>query len=252
MVKIIALSNHKGGVGKSCSTANIGAALSRSKKKVLLIDLDAQANLSLSFGIKDVKKGIYEALAGKVFLKDVIVKINNGLDLIPSSLDLCGAESELNAESGRELILKELLEPIKKNYDYILIDCPPSLGLLTLNAMTAADEVYIPLQAQFFALQGVSKLTEVINKIRKRLNPKLKIGGVFLTQYDKRKILNRDTGKAIEKFFKTQVFKTKIRDNVSLAECPASAKSIFNYAPKSTGALDYLALTKEILKRSKK
>lgn len=252
MTKIISFANHKGGVGKSTSAINIGTGLNRDKQRVLLIDLDPQANLSLGLGLKDANKGIYDALTGKVSLHDIIVSIGEDFDLVPSSLSLCGAEIELSSESGREFILKELLEGIKSNYDFIIIDCPPSLGLLTLNALTASDEVYIPLQAQFLAMQGVSKLTEVISKIQKRLNPRLEIGGVFLTQYDKRKILNRDIGQAIENFFKTKVFKTKIRDNVALAECPASGKDIFSYAPKSAGALDYLSLTKEILARNGK
>ena len=252
MVNVLAFSNHKGGVGKSCSVANIGAALNKSKKRVLLIDLDPQANLSLGFGIKNAEKSVYEALAGRFSLRDTALNVKKGLDIIPSSLSLCGAEIELSSESGREFILKELLEPIKNDFDYVLIDCPPSLGLLTLNALTAANEVYIPLQAQFFAMQGVSKLVEVIGKIQNRLNPKLEIGGVFLTQYDKRKILNRDIGLAIEGYFKNKVFKTRIRDNVALAECPASGKDIFSYAPKSAGAIDYLALTKEILARNSK
>lgn len=249
MVHVLSFSNHKGGVAKSTSVANIGVALHKSKKRVLLIDLDPQANLSLGFGIRNAERGVYEALTGSFTLSEIMLNIYDGLDLIPSNLSLCAAEIELSSESGREFILRELLDPIKDEYDYILIDCPPSLGLLTLNALTAANEVYIPMQAQFFAMQGITKLTEVINKIQKRLNPKLEIGGVFMTQYDKRTILNRDIGKAIETFFKSKVFKTKIRNNISLAECPASGKDIFAYAPKSTGALDYLALTKEILAR---
>ena len=250
MTKILSFANHKGGVAKSTSTANIGAALAQNGQRVLLIDLDPQANLSLGFGVKNSEKGVYGALLGRFSLHDTKLNIKKGLDLIPSSLSLCGAEIELSSESGREFILKELLDPIKNDYDYVLIDCPPSLGLLTLNALTAANEVYIPMQAQFLAMQGVSALTEVISKIQMRLNPKLKIGGVFLTQFDNRKILNRDTGISIENFFKSKVFKTRIRDNVALAECPAAGKDIFTYAPKSAGAADYMALTKELLARS--
>ncbi len=249
--RIICLSNHKGGVAKTCSAVNIGAGLSKLGKTCLLIDLDAQANLSLSFGITNPKHSIYGALKGDYKLKSAIVKVSEKLHVVPSTLDLSGAEIELSSEAGREVILKELLAPLKKQYDYIIIDCPPSLGLLTINALTASESVFIPLQAQFLALQGLSKLTEVISKIQKRLNKKLSIGGVIITQYDKRKILNRDVSSTIETHFKDTIFKTKIRDNVSLAESPSSGKDIFRYNPKSYGAKDYLDLCKEIIKQTK-
>lgn len=252
MTKIISLSNHKGGVGKSCSTANIGAFLHKSKKKVLLIDLDPQANLSLGFGIKNAEMGIYEVLMGKCLIKETIVSVKENFDLVPSHLGLCGAEIELSSESGREFILRDVLSAIKGKYDYILIDCPPSLGLLTLNALTCSDEVLIPLQAQYLAMQGVSKLAEVIQKIQTRLNPRLNILGIFLTQYDNRKILNRDVAKTVENNFKVKVFKAKIRNNIALAEAPYHGKDIFDYAPESIGAQDYVTLTKEILAKDKK
>ena len=252
--KIICLSNHKGGVAKTCSVTNIGAGLSKLGKKCLLIDLDPQANLSICFGVRDPKKTIYGALKGEYDLKKAITTINEKLDLVPSNLDLSGAEIELSSEAGREVILQELITPIKKNYDYIIVDCPPSLGLLTINALTASEEVFIPLQAQYLALQGLTKLTEVIDKIKKRLNKKLNIGGVIITQYDHRKILNRDVAGAIEKHFKNRrerVFKTKIRDNVALAEAPSSGTDIFRYNSKSYGAQDYLDLCKEIIRITK-
>ncbi|MBE7671720.1 AAA family ATPase, partial [Tenacibaculum piscium] len=152
---------------------------------------------------------------------------------------------------GREYILKELIDPIKDNYDFIIIDSPPSLGLLTINSFTASDEILIPLQAQYLALQGLTKLLEVVDKIKKRLNKGLKVGGVFITQYDKRKVLNRDVASTIDLHFKDTVFKTKIRDNIALAEAPAQGLDIFRYNPKSYGAEDYLKLSKEILKLSK-
>lgn len=247
MTKIISISNHKGGVGKTTSTLNIGAGLSRLKKKVLLIDLDAQANLSQSLGIIEPVTTIYGALKGKYDLTPL--SITKGLDLVPSEIDLSGAEIELASEAGREYILKELIEPISSQYDYILIDCPPSLGLLTINALTASTEVYIPLQAQYLALQGLTKLIEIIGKIQKRINKELKIGGVIITQYDNRKVLNREVAGAIESHFKSEVFKTKIRDNVALAEAPAQGKDIFSYNSKCNGAIDYLELSKEINKR---
>lgn len=253
MGKVISFANHKGGVGKTCSCVNLGAGISnfgKQGKQVLLIDLDPQANLSLSLGIREPAKSIYEALHGKCTLAQALIKVSDKLHVIPATLDLSGAELELAAETGREMILKELIDPIKKNYDFILIDCPPSLGLLTLNALTASDQVYIPLQAQFLATQGLAKLNEVIEKVKKKLNKKLEIGGVFLTQFDNRKVLNRNVAESVESFFKEKVFKTRIRDNIALGEAPSAGIDIFRYNPKSPGALDYLALTKEIMTRS--
>ena len=244
MNKVIAISNHKGGVGKTTSAINIGAGLSSMGKKVLLIDLDPQANLSQSLGIIEPERTIYGSLRGLHGLEPI--SLLEGLDLVPSTLDLSGAEIELSGEAGREFILKDLLEPIKRKYDYILIDSPPSLGLLTINAFTASDQIFIPLQAQYLALQGLTKLVEVIEKIKRRLNPDLKIGGVFITQYDSRKVLNRDVVEAIKGHFSKELFTTYIRDNVALAEAPAQGLDIFRYNPKSHGAEDYLSLCKEI------
>ena len=179
---IYAISNHKGGVGKTTSTINIGAALANKKKKVLLIDLDPQANLTQSLGIKESEITIYDNLKGEQLISPIEYKSN--LYVLPSSLDLSAAEIELSSEPGREYILKEILVRLKDKYDYILIDCPPSLGLLTINALTAADFVIIPMQAEFLPLRGLAKLNEVIEKIKARLNPNLEIGCVFLTQFD--------------------------------------------------------------------
>ena len=247
MSKVISISNHKGGVGKTTSAINIGAGLNRLGKKILLIDLDPQANLSQSLGLIDQERNIYGALRGEYNLQPI--EIVKGLDITPSTLDLSGAEVEMSGEAGREYILRELIEPIRASYDYILIDSPPSLGLLTINSFTASDEVFIPLQAQYLALQGLTKLLEVIDKIKKRLNKELKVGGVFITQYDSRKVLNRDVVATIEAHFKDEVFKTRVRDNIALAEAPAQGLDIFRYNPKSYGAEDYLSLSKEILKR---
>lgn len=250
LAKVICISNHKGGVGKTCSTCNIGAGLSRKGKKILLIDLDPQANLSQSLGVKDADRNIYRVLHGGITIPQAIYSISQNLDLVPSTLDLAGAEIELSSEAGREVILRDALSEVLDSYDYIIIDCAPSLGLLTTNALTAASEVYIPLQAQYLSLQGVSKLTGIIEKIKKRLNKTLKIGGVFITQFDSRKVLNRDIADAIEKYFENEVMKTKIRDNVSLAEAPGHGKDIFRYNSKCNGALDYNLLCDEILKRN--
>jgi chromosome partitioning protein len=250
MSKVISISNHKGGVGKTTSAINIGAGLNKLKKRVLLIDLDPQANLSQSLGLIEPERNIYGALRGEYKLQPI--EILKGLDVIPSTLDLSGAEIEMSGEAGREYILRELIEPTRASYDFILIDSPPSLGLLTINSFTASDEILIPLQAQYLALQGLTKLIEVVDKIKRRLNKELEIGGVFITQYDKRKVLNRDVAETIKTHFKDEVFETMIRDNIALAEAPANGLDIFRYNPKSYGAEDYLSLSKEILKNISK
>jgi chromosome partitioning protein len=247
MSKVISISNHKGGVGKTTSTINLGAGLQALGKRVLLIDLDPQANLTQSLGITEPPRTIYGALRGEYSPQPIAVL--TGLDVIASTLDLSGAEVELSGEAGREYILKELIDPLRASYDYILIDSPPSLGLLTINSFTASDSVLIPLQAQYLALQGLTKLLEVIEKIKKRLNKELKVGGVFITQYDSRKVLNRDVVATIEAHFKEGVFNTKIRDNIALAEAPAQGLDIFRYQPNSYGAQDYRALSNEIINR---
>ena len=249
MSSIITLSNHKGGVGKTTSSINIGAGLNKLGKRVLLIDFDPQANLSQSLGIVDAEFTIYGAMRG--FYKIAPFTILPGLDIVPSTIDLSGAEVEMIGEPGREYILKETIEPVKNKYDFIIIDSPPSLGLLTINCFTASDEVIIPLQAQFLALQGLVELVEVIKKIQIKLNTNLSLGGVFITQYDNRKILNKNVSETIVDHFKDQVFKTKIRDNIALAEAPSKALDIFRYNSKSYGAIDYLALAKEVIKRIK-
>jgi len=248
MGKIISLLNHKGGVGKTTSAINIGAGLVELGQKVLLIDLDPQANLTLSLGIPRQKVSIYESIRGESELVPYTAK--EGMDVITSSLDLSGAEMELINEAGREYILQELFQPVLEEYDYIIIDCPPSLGLLTLNALTTSDYVMIPLQTEFLALQGLTKIKQVIDKVRFRLNKKLQIGGVIATMYDARKVLNRDVVATIQKYFGEKVFKTLIRDNVTLAEAPAQRKDIFAYSKSSNGAKDYLALCKEIMQRT--
>lgn len=250
MGKIVSLLNHKGGVGKTTSAINIGAGLVELGKKVLLVDLDPQANLTLSLGVPRLPVTIYEAIRGEADLAPHTVK--PGLDVITSTLDLSGAEMELINEAGREFILRELFDPLKSEYDFIIIDCPPSLGLLTLNALTSSDLVYIPLQTEFLAMQGLAKIKQVIQKVKLRLNKNLQIGGVIATMYDHRKVLNRDVVETIKKYFGKMVFNTMIRDNVALAEAPAQRKDIFAYSKSSSGAEDYLALCKEILERTEK
>jgi len=244
---VISLLNHKGGVGKTTSAVNIAAGLVELGKRVLCLDLDPQANLTVSLGIPRQKYSIYEAIRGECGLEPVTVRPN--FDVVTSSLDLSGAEMELINEAGREYVIRELIDPVSHDYDYVIIDCPPSLGLLTLNALTASNYVIIPLQTEFLAMQGVAKITQVIDKVKFRLNKDLKIGGVMATMFDIRKVLNRDVLSTIEKFYGDKVFNTRIRDNVSLAEAPAARQDIFSYSKNSIGAEDYLNLCKEILER---
>lgn len=250
MSRVISISNHKGGVGKTTSVVNIGAALAHQKQKVLLVDMDPQANMTVSLGVEEPEFNLYNALKGEQELKPI--KIFHNLDIIASSLDLSGAETELSSEAGREYIFSELLEPIKNNYDYILIDCPPSLGLLTVNAFTASDEIFIPIQPHYLAIKGLTKILEVVNKIKKRLNRNLEITGVFVTMYDRRKILHKDVYETIISYFQDRVFRTQIRENISLAEAPSAGLDIFRYDASSNGADDYNYLAKEIIKTGKK
>lgn len=247
MGKIIAVSNHKGGTGKTTSTINLGAALARLDKRTLLVDLDPQANATQSLGVNATAGTIYDALRGSQDVRPVAVF--DKLDIIPSTLDLSGAEVELISEVGREFVLKSFLQPLAASYDYILIDCPPSLGLLTINAFAAADHVYIPLQSEYLALQGMAKLIEVLQKVKKKLNPGLEVAGVFLTQFDNRRVLNREIAETVAEYFPGKVLQSRIRDNVALAEAPSTQQDIFRYAPQSYGAADYLALAKEITQR---
>lgn len=247
MGNIIAVSNHKGGVGKTTSTINLGAALAQLGHKVLLLDLDPQANLSQSLGLEGKEPNTYQLLKGEG--RPLPINVAERLDVMPSSLDLSGAEVELAGEAGREYILREALEAIKFRYDFILIDCPPSLGLLTLNALTVADEVLIPIQPHYLAAQGLAKLVEVVDKVSKRLNKRLKVGSLLITLYDGRKVLNRDVLEALEARFPKELLRTRIRENIALAEAPTQGEDIFRYAPKSNGAEDYLAAGRELLEK---
>jgi chromosome partitioning protein len=248
-MKIIALINQKGGVGKTTSAINIGAGLKQLGQKVLLVDLDPQVHLTYSLGIvaHDLEKTVYQLLKGEIRLLETIIE-RDGLKIIPSTLDLSGAEVELSSVAGREFLLREALADLQ-GFDYVLLDCPPSLGLLTLNALTTAQEVYIPLQTEYLALSGLSKLLQTIEIVQKRLNDSLIISGIIATRYDSRKKLNNEVVEKIKEHFGDKLFPTLIRDNISLAEAPSFGKTIFEYKPDSYGAMDYLALCREILNR---
>jgi len=246
--KIIAIVNQKGGVGKTTTAVNLSVALSQLGKKVLAIDIDPQAHLTYSLGIQahQLEKTIYEVLKRQIPVADVLIE-RNGVTLLPSSLDLAAADVELAGVPGREFLLQEAVGELPKEYEYILIDCPPNLGILTLNALTTAQEVFIPVQCEFLALKGMSKLTQTVDLVKERLNKKLKITGVIGTRFHIGKSLHKEVETNLKEHFGDKVFNTLIRENISLAEAPSYGQSIFEYAPNSHGAEDYLKLSKEIL-----
>ena len=255
MGKIIALANQKGGVGKTTTTINLAASLATLEKKVLVIDADPQANASSGLGVdlKEVECSIYECIINQTDIREAIYTTDiDGLDIIPSHIDLVGAEIEMLNLESRENIMKKILAPMKNEYDYILIDCSPSLGLITINALTAADSVIIPVQCEYFALEGISKLLNTIKIIKSKLNTGLEIAGFLLTMFDSRLSLANQIYDEVKRHFQELVFKTIINRNVKLSEAPSHGMPAILYDADSTGAKNHLALAKEIINKNEK
>ena len=251
--KTIAICNQKGGTGKTTTTVNLGVGLARLGKKVLLVDADPQANASSGLGVntKDIDCTLYECIIDNADVRDAVYTTDiDGLDIIPSHIDLVGAEIEMLNIEHREQVIKNLLVPIKDDYDYILIDCSPSLGLITVNALTAANSVIIPVQCEYFALEGISKLLNTIKIIKSKLNPKLEIEGFLLTMYDSRLKLANQIYDEVKRHFQELVFKTVIQRNVKLSESPSHGLPVILYDADSTGSKNHLALAKEIINKN--
>ncbi len=257
---ILAFMNQKGGVGKTTTAVNVGAALAQAGRRVCMIDLDPQAHLTINFGLEPSaeRASLYDVLVNEMPLLDAAHPISERISVVPSDIDLAGAEIELVSVLGRELVLRKRLDASKHAFDYVLLDCPPSLGLLTINGLAAADSVIIPMQAHFLALQGMAKLLETVQLVHKRMNPRLGVGGIVLTMFDGQAKLSHEVIHELEDFLgqshgkgmpwsKARVFATRIRRNIKLAESPSFGKPIFDYDPASNGATDYRRLTGEII-----
>ena len=251
MGRVFVFVNQKGGVGKTTSAINIGAYLAGERKKTLLVDFDSQANLSGGVRINPLKPGIYELISRAASINQVIRKTAvQNLHVIPASIDLSGAAVELIEQKERNFYLNKALMPVRNIYDYILIDCPPSLGILTLNGMAAADSVIIPMQCEYFAMEGLSLLIQTIKRIQKAINPALNIEGIFFTMYDPRTRLANDVVKQVSTYFKNKVFKTIIPRNVRLSEAPSHGMPVSQYDPQCPGARAYHSLALELIQRS--
>ena len=252
MGKIIAVANQKGGVGKTTTSINLGASLAAAKRRVLLVDLDPQGNATMGSGVdkRNVEHSSYEVLMGECSVEQVAVAVeHSSYSLLPANSDLTGAEVALLEEIGREMRLRQALKPVRDSYDYLIIDCPPSLNMLTVNALVASDSVMIPMQCEYYALEGLSALLETVEKIRSLLNPNLRVEGLLRTMYDPRNNLSTQVSQQLVKHFGTKVYSTVIPRNVRLAEAPSHGLPALLYDRNSSGALAYLALAGEILRR---
>lgn len=253
MAYVISIVNQKGGVGKTTTAVNLGAFLAKKRKKVLIIDLDPQGNATSGYGFDkgELENTVYDLLVNEGDINNVIASTSvKNVDMCPTNINLAGAEVELVSAISRETILKRALEPVLDKYDYIIIDCPPALGLLTINALDACEGVIVPIQGEYYALEGLTQLIDTINMIKKKLNPKIGILGVVITMHDRRTQLTKQVVEEVKKYFGDKVFKTFIPRNVRLAEAPSHGQTIEEYDPKSKGSLAYQALANEVLKRT--
>lgn len=255
MAQIISVANQKGGVGKTTTTVNLGACLASLGKKVLLVDMDAQGNATSGVGIRkpDVTKDIYDVLVNELPIDEAtLITEHENLSIVPATLQLAGAEIELTSMMARESRLKGSLAEVSSQYDYILIDCPPSLGHLTINSFTASDSILMPVQCEYYALEGLSQLLNTVRLVQKHFNPELEIEGVLLTMYDARTNLGNEVVEEVRKYFREKVYETIIPRNIRLSEAPSHGKPIIDYDPRSRGAEVYQALAKEVVSREEK
>ncbi|EOH91606.1 sporulation initiation inhibitor Soj [Enterococcus villorum] len=255
MAQIISVANQKGGVGKTTTTVNLGACLASLGKRVLLVDMDAQGNATSGVGIRkpDVTQDIYDVLVNELpIAKATLVTEHENLSIVPATLQLAGAEIELTSMMARESRLKSSLAEVNEQYDYILIDCPPSLGHLTINSFTASDSILIPVQCEYYALEGLSQLLNTVRLVQKHFNPELEIEGVLLTMYDARTNLGNEVVEEVRKYFREKVYETIIPRNIRLSEAPSHGMPIIDYDPRSRGAEVYQALAKEVVSREEK